>query len=117
MALTEEQWQRQVVDLASLYGWDYVYHTHRSEHSAPGWPDLALIRRKDRRIVFAELKSPQGSATPDQLAVLEVLLAVSEGGWTDHGRRDIGALVPGMARIDVELWQPGDLDRVVQVLA
>lgn len=111
---TEREWDRQVRELAMLYGWDYVYHTTRSKMSPWGWPDLVLVRRRDSRIVFAELKTSSGVATPDQIGVLELLLDVAGGGYT--ASRNGSTPDGGHARIDVELWRPGDIDRVMEVL-
>lgn len=122
---TEKEWDRQVVEISELYGWDYTYHVFAPRMSPWGWPDRVFIRRRDRRIVFAELKSGTGVASPEQLGLLELLLDVSGGGSTEARRGASGAvhsaasLLPpphGFARVDVELWRPGDIDRVMEVL-
>ena len=51
--MREADFQRQVVDLAKMYGWDVVW-TWNSLHSPKGWPDLFMVRGE--RIVAAELK-------------------------------------------------------------
>lgn len=114
-AYTEAEWQSQVQQIADLYGWDYCYHVVRSKFSAWGWPDLVLLRRRDRRIVFAELKRDGGKLSPEQMGVMELLLEIAGGGWTDHGF-ETPADPLGMARVDVETWWPGDVDRVMEVL-
>ena len=48
--MTEKEFQRLVVDYATLHGWMH-YHTHDSRRSTPGFPDLVLVRE---RIIFAE---------------------------------------------------------------
>jgi len=35
---------RQVIDLARLLGWDFIYHPQLSKWSEKGWPDLFLAR-------------------------------------------------------------------------
>jgi len=117
-AYTEKEWQRQVEQIADRYWWDYRYHVTRPKMSPWGWPDLVLIRRKDRRIVFAELKAQSTAVTPDQLGLLELLLDVAGGGWTNGRAISPPVMVDplGLARIDVELWRPGDIDRVIEVL-
>lgn len=114
-AMTETEWQTQVYQLLDLYAWDYRYHVMRSKMSPWGWPDIVAVRRRDRRILFAELKSSRGEPTPDQVALLELLLDVARGGYTDHRDGTIGG-GNGYARIDVELWRPGDTERVMEVL-
>lgn len=115
-AFTEAEWQRQVHQLLDLYGWDYRYHVMRAKMSPWGWPDVVAARRRDRRLLFAELKTDSGVATPDQLGLLELLLDVAGGGATSSGWAHGLPIRAGMARIDVELWRPSDIDRVMEVL-
>lgn len=117
-SLTEAEWQRQVHELLDLYGWDYRYHVQRAKMSPWGWPDVVAVRRRDHRLLFAELKTDSGTATPDQLGLLELLLDVAEGGWQDTRRGQPSAPPDsqGYARVDVELWRPSDIDRVMAVL-
>lgn len=93
-ALTEQQLQQRVVDLARLRGWR-VFHPHDSRHSEAGWPDLALCRRG--RLVLAELKTATGRVSPEQRAWLADLAAC-----------------PG---VEVHLWRPADWQTVQRVLS
>lgn len=70
LAVSEREFQRQVIALARLLGWR-VYHTWNSIHSAGGFPDLVLV--KDRKIIFAELKSEKGQLTPAQREWIDAL--------------------------------------------
>lgn len=110
---TEKEWQKQVIELLKMYGWDWWYYVTRPRMSPWGWPDLVAVRRRDRRILFAELKTQSGKPSPEQLGVLELLLDVAGGGYR-------GAPTEGFARdgchVDVELWRPGDIERVMEVL-
>lgn len=72
--IKEEEFQTQVIQLARLRGWR-VYHTHDSRHSAAGFPDLVLVRERDGRLLFAELKSNTGRLTLDQRSWLAALRA------------------------------------------
>lgn len=115
---TEKQWEKQVTDLLVMYAWDWWYHVTRAKYSAWGWPDLIAVRRRDRRILIVENKSQQGQVSPEQGGVLELLLDVAGGGYV-NSRAKAGHEGPGLAgyaRLDVELWRPGDIDRVVEVL-
>ena len=67
---TEREFQDAVVQLAQLCGW-WIYHTHDSRRSAPGFPDLVLA--KQGRVVFAELKSQRGRVSEPQRAWLDAL--------------------------------------------
>lgn len=67
--IAEKDWQRQVVQLANMLGWQH-YHTYRSTRSPSGWPDLALVRD---RIVLLELKRENGRVSPAQARWLTAL--------------------------------------------
>ncbi len=92
--VTERQFQTQVVQLAHLSGWR-CYHTHDSRRSAPGFPDLVLVRTP--RLVFAELKSENGRIRPEQQAWLEVLQQVERAP-------------------EAYLWRPGDFGDIQSTL-
>lgn len=61
--MTEAQLQAAIIELAVVLGYRH-YHTFNSRKSPSGFPDLVLVRAP--RIVFAELKSAQGSLTAEQ---------------------------------------------------
>ena len=60
---TEKGFMQAVIDLARLNGW-LVYHTHKSQRSAKGFPDLTMVR--DGVLIFAELKTEKGKMTAAQ---------------------------------------------------
>ena len=95
--VTEAEFQQTVVQYAVLRGWR-TYHTHDSRRSNPGYPDLTLVR--DRRIVFAELKTETGRVTHDQQEWLTDLLVAAN--WN-----------PG---VDVYVWHPSDWGLIEDVL-
>ena len=84
--LTEAQFQRQIVDLARLYGWeDFHVRAGRTADSwrvpgsgslAQGWPDLCLVR--GNRLLFIEVKTDAGKLTTHQERVLDVLRLAAE---------------------------------------
>ena len=100
--LTEAQWQRQVTDLANLFGWCWAHF--RPARTEKGWrtpvagpggagfPDLVMWRE---RVVFVELKTDRGRVRPEQE---ERLAALTAAGASCH------------------LWRPRDWDDVVAVL-
>lgn len=92
--ISEEVFQRQVLDLARLSGWR-CYHTFDSRRSAAGFPDFVLVRPPV--VLFAELKSEAGRLRPEQAAWLEALVAC-EG-------------------VEARLWRPGDWPEVEETLA
>ena len=103
IALTEAQFQEQVIDLARLAGWRVAHF--RTARTAKGWrtpvaadgagfPDLLLAR--GGCLLIAELKSEQGRLSTEQRAWLISLRAV-----------------PG---IDVRVWRPSDWPVIQQTL-
>ncbi len=86
LPLSERDFQRQVTELAELYGWSWMHpragrtldswRTPTSGTLGEGWPDLVLIRGK--RIIFAEIKADTGRVTPHQDRVLGVLSRAAE---------------------------------------
>jgi hypothetical protein len=69
-----------------------IYHPRYSLGSEPGWPDLTLLRRSDRRIVYAELKTERGQLSDRQAEVLDLLRWIADGD-----------------RVQVHVWRPSDL--------
>lgn len=90
---SEKHFQAQIVELAGLSGW-LVYHTHDSRRSAPGFPDLVLVRPPC--VLFAELKSERGKLRPEQ------------GEWL--------AALRACERVEAHLWRPGKWDDIEQTL-
>ena len=87
--MTERDFQRSVMELAELSGWETLhvrtsmqqgrYLTATTGTMAKGWPDLLLIHRSRQKLIFAELKSDKGSLRPDQSRVLSLLWQLVEG--------------------------------------
>lgn len=117
---TEAEFQRHVIALARSLGWGVpsstwqrtveeaaaygqpapdldglVFHPRFSVGSEAGWPDLVLIRLRDQRVLFRELKSDRGRVSPRQTAVIGLLRAVG---------------------LDAGVWRPSDLDRIGEEL-
>ncbi len=91
LAMSEDQWQATIMDLAFALQWD-AYHTHDSRGSQPGFPDLVLVRD---RVIFAELKTERGRTTAQQY------------GWQLR-LKDAGA--------ETYIWRPRDYPQVEQTL-
>jgi hypothetical protein len=70
LPVTEKAWSQTVYDAARWRGW-FAYRVLRSTGSAPGFPDLVLIRPP--RLVFAELKTGRGRLTKAQVECLALL--------------------------------------------
>ena len=99
--ITASAWLRQTEE-ATAYGIEalpldgLVFHPRFSVGSEAGWPDLVLVRRRDKRVLFRELKADKGRVSPRQAAVLELLRAVG---------------------LDAGVWRPSDEDRIQGELA
>jgi hypothetical protein len=89
----ERSWQRQVMALATLFGWK-AYHTWRSQHSEAGFPDCVLARTP--RLVLAELKANDGRLMPAQVTWL--------------------AELAGCPGVEVYVWRPRDAQLVTDIL-
>lgn len=90
--LTEAEWAAQIAQLAKTLGWRR-YHTYRSDRSAAGWPDEALLRE---RLILVELKREKTKPSPAQA---DWLTALANAG------------------AEVYLWRPSDLDEIAKTLS
>ena len=122
-AMTEAELQRLVTDLADIHGWAWShFRPAQTKHGGrppvsgslgKGWPDLTLVRARDRRLLFVELKREHGLVDADQAAVLAILGELRHPLTTNHA---------GMTTIAVHVWRPSDLGdpietgRVMEVL-
>lgn len=86
--MTEADWQTQVIELATLYGWRHQ-HQFDSRRSVPGWPDLVLCRPPELLIV--ELKTDKGRVRPEQQVWLDDLAACG---------------------VETAVWRPSDFETV-----
>lgn len=124
-AMTEAQLQAAIIGtgprapgLAQRLGW-LAYHTHRSDRSPAGFPDLTLVHPRAGRLIFAELKRQKRSnPTPAQVAWLDALNVVG-----DSIGDDLLAEVGGFraeaypTRVIAVLWRPRDLlDGIVEAM-
>jgi hypothetical protein len=69
-AMTEQQLQESVEELAALLGW-WAWHDQDSRRNRAGLPDLILVRRN--RLMWCELKTQDGRIRPEQRHVLAML--------------------------------------------
>jgi hypothetical protein len=93
IAETERGLLDAVMALARYNNW-LCYHTFRSEKSAPGFPDICMVR--EHRLVLAELKTLTGHVTPAQQQWLDALMQVR--------------------RVEVYIWRPPDFAQVERLL-
>lgn len=111
-SVKEAELQRQVTDLAELLGWSWVHFRAGMRANGrwqvavegplgKGWPDLVLVRKRDRRLIFAELKRQLEQVSDDQERVLEALGATAGG-------LDLRGLTNG-PHVQTFVWRPSDL--------
>jgi len=62
--ISEKEFQQQVIDLAKLRGYEFVYHTWSSKHSPTGFPDLIML--KGKKMIVAELKVGKNQLSAEQ---------------------------------------------------
>lgn len=82
---TEATFLGKVRDLCR-YNHLLTYHTHRSDRSEPGFPDLVIVGRSG--VLFRELKTAKGRVSVAQREWLDALNA---------------------AGMDADVWRPADL--------
>ena len=135
---TERDFQRAVMDLAELSGWETFhcrtsmqqgrYLTATTGTMAKGWPDLVLVR--GRRLIFVELKADKGRLTDDQGRVLELLgrlmveaEEIPEDMPVVKQRSYLDGVFEGMYRalkegpqVEVHVWRPADWDTIEATL-
>jgi len=75
---TEVVFQGHVIRSARGVGWDLVYHTKLSIGSAKGFPDLVLVRFRDKRVVYMELKGLKTAIGPEQQRWIDGLVACGQ---------------------------------------
>ena len=71
--MSEKQLLGCVRKLAQGLGY-LTYHTHNSQRSEPGFPDLVITPLKGKKpTIFAELKDQKGVVSDDQLKWMQAL--------------------------------------------
>lgn len=118
ITLREVEFMAQVTELAELRGWQWVhFRPGRTEHgwrtpvSGPlgkGWPDLFMVRQRDKRMIFAELKRDGVKPSLEQVETLALLESV---GVTLSHHWDQQA-VP----VEVCIWRPADWEQIEATL-
>lgn len=91
-AVTEKEWQQQVVEILQWHGWR-VYHTWSSLHSDAGFPDVFAIHQRTGDRLAAELKREGAQPSPAQLQWLALF---------------------DLAEISAYVWRPSDVDAVIE---
>lgn len=96
-AESEAAFQQALTNMATAFGWRW-YHTHRSDRSPRGFPDLVLVRGVD--LIFAELKTDKGVVSGPQQE------------WIDS----LGRVAFIADNVSVYLWRPADWPAIEAVL-
>lgn len=93
--VTHKEFMGIIQQFAELHGW-MVYFTWQSKHSPAGYPDLTMVRERDKRLITAEVKTVKDKPTIQQEEWLRILRAVNCS--------------------EVYLWYPKDWDDIEKVL-
>jgi len=118
--------QRAVIEHAIVWGWHVppaaeqettdplpglVFHPRVMIGSEMGWPDLTLVRRRDRRLIFAELATDRATSklSPRKRLVMDLLGSLEWDRATDEQRRAEQALGHPVPRVETFVWRPADL--------
>lgn len=101
-AINERAFIEHVRRLAIEGGWLY-YHTYRSTRSAPGFPDVVMV--KGGFVIFAELKDERGKPSAEQQLWLATLTKAAR---PPAGNR--------LATVEVYLWRPRDFEQIARRL-
>lgn len=78
----------------------FAYHTHNSQRSQPGYPDLILIHPERQLLIAAELKMDGKYPSIEQRLWLAAFSCVSDA--TEH--------------VLTRLWRPSDWDEIIETL-
>ena len=119
--VSELDFQRQLVGphgIATMLGWLHVHfrpamttrgwRTPGTGELAKGWPDLVLVRARDHRLIFAELKADDATTSPQQRAVLDTLSSVTCAPTSTRAGPE--------PTVEVHVWRPRDLDSIAEIL-
>lgn len=101
--LLEDEWQEIVIELAHTLGWRHMFvrrsigkgRRWTTATNVKGWLDLTLWHERQQRIMFVELKTETGTASPEQLAMM--------ASWERAGQ-------------EVYLWRPRHLEEAARIL-
>jgi len=103
---SEANFQLKIIQLSRLGGWELVHAERKVQvgdssrwitpiQGDPGFPDLVLVHRERRKVLFVEIKKKGGQLPPEEY---EWGLALLEAGQ------------------DYRLWSPSDWDEIVNTL-
>ena len=105
-AITETEFQAQVVRAARMFRW-MVSHMTLPQRSEPGVPDLLLVRSP--RVIFMELKSEKGRLdTRRRYSPRTGRALPNQKDWKDA--------LEGCPGVEYYLWRPRHWDEIMEVL-
>lgn len=93
--MPEAAFQTVIIELATLRGWDWIWHDNDSRKNVAGKPDLELARTSNQQFFMAELKTKNNKPRPVQQKAIDTLR---------------------MCGVKVYVWTPKDWGEVVDVL-
>ena len=113
--MTEDDFERAVVDLSHIFGWYAVGHRPmRTNHGwatgwkydGTGWPDLTLIHPERGQLVLAELKVTTDLSDDQQVWATRLRLLADRAAGLD-----------GASSIQYHVWRPTDSNEIARILS
>lgn len=111
-AMSEDELFENVRDYCKAGGW-WMYHTHDSRKSTPGWPDVVALRAGT--LLIAELKRQREQPTPPQTLVIGLLRDVVDSVRGNALRSGHTAGTEDLP-VQVYVWRPSDLPDIQRIL-
>lgn len=93
--MPESDFQNVIIELATLRGWDWIWHDNDARKNVAGKPDLELARVATKQFMLAELKTGNNNPRPVQQKTIDTLR---------------------MCGVTVHVWRPTDWQVVVSLL-
>jgi len=104
--MLEREFQNTVIELALAQGW-LVGFTYDSRRSMAGEPDLRLVHKIQKRLIFAELKREKGKITKGR--------PNRKGTWLT-GQDEWAEALEAVPGVEYYFWQPHHWDKIVEIL-
>ena len=104
--MLEREFQATVIELALAQGW-LVGFTYDSRRSMAGEPDLRLVHKIQKRLIFAELKREKGRITKGRTN--------RKGTWLT-GQDEWAEALEAVPGVEYYLLQPSDWDMIIEIL-
>lgn len=117
LPITEAQFQKRVTDLCNLLGLKVFHSGDSRRDTGAGFPDLVIVGKPGRGVLFAELKTDKGRLTREQTDWLQALQDSRGDEWSWVKGELLLNAGPGVV---AGVWRPStwdDLRARIELLA